>query len=81
MLELLVKSTGMSNKVVNVSLQNVQVSCPPFLDIPSLKLQVKELIKDGKIQISDITDVDKFIEESYSPSFVNEYVRTERKGK
>ena len=80
-LNLLVKSTGMSKAVVNMSLKNVQVSYPPFLDIPSLKLQVEELIKDGKIQMSDITDVDKFIEKSYSPSFLNEYLRAEKKGK
>lgn len=64
-----------------MSLQSVQISPPPFLNIPGLKLKVKEVIKDGKIQISDITDADKFMEKSYSPSFVNEYVRTERKGK
>lgn len=79
--ELLVKSTGMSKKVINMALKNVQVSYPPFLDIPGLKLQVEELIKDGKIQMSDIPDVDKFIEKAYNPSFLNEYVRTERKGK
>jgi hypothetical protein len=71
----------MSKKVVNMSLQSVQFFTRPLLNILSLKFKVKEIIKEGKIQISDITNADKFMEKSDSPSFVNEYVRTERKGK
>lgn len=80
-LELLSKSTGMSKKVISLALKNVQVSYPPQLDIPGLKIQVEELIKDGKIQLSEIGNVDKFIEKSYSPAYLNEYLRREKKGR
>lgn len=80
-LDLLVKSTGMSKKVITMSLKNVQVSYPPYLDIPGLTFQVEELVKDGKIQTGDVGDVNKFIEKSHTPSFIDEYLRAGKKGK
>lgn len=72
-LELTAQKTGLSKKVIAMSLKNVQLPYPPYINVPNVKLQIEGLIQTGKIRPGAITDLNKFIELSYDQSFLKEY--------
>lgn len=72
LIDLTAKYTGMSKKVIEMSMKTLQIPYPPYANVPDLKLQAEGLIKDGKITKVSVTNVDNFIASIYDPSFVNE---------
>lgn len=73
-IEMMAKATGMTKKLVTMSLLHVQHPSPPFLNIPSMKLMAEGLVGAGKIQKGVITDMDAFIGKIYDPSYLKEYI-------
>ncbi len=73
-MQMMVKYTKLSDKVVKDALKRVNHSYPPYADLPSIKLMGQILLDTNKIEKSKVPDLNKLIKEVYNDSFLKEAI-------
>lgn len=71
-IQIMVKTTGMSEPIVRKALETVMYPNPPEVNIPSVKMMAEGLVQSGKIQEGVIKDMDAFVKDVYRPELMLE---------
>lgn len=74
----MMKATGLNKNVIEMGLKTVTHPYPPVCDVESMRLMVDGLIKGGKIDKKAVPDIEKFVADSYVPSYLEEYLATKK---